>query len=430
MKVDLHYGKGVVSLEIGDENIGEIIKPWSGQADSDNAALADQITASDQLAEFEAKITGKRLCVLLSDGTRDIPLDNILGLLLPRLRKCSQLKCLICTGTHNADTEANTRIKQKIEAEAVKADICNWRICVHDCQRADFVNAGQTSRRTNVNFNAEAEKAEIFLVLSDVKCHYFAGYSNPVKNFVPGICSFETTEQNHSLILEDNSTFGLHPWHSNPSRRSNPLADDQLEAMKLILAGRSVYAWVTISSSGKILWSGFGQAERICARAFDMADKMNTHTTRPTDRLIVSPGGLPNDVNLYIAQRAIEMTKTAVKDGGQILFLAACPDGVGEKHTHENFYNTLTLPIEQILKTVENRYKLFSHKPYNFAKIIKRLSRIYLYSEIPDDIIKAIHLNPVNQPQAIVNDWIEENPKVKITIVDGANKIALYTRRP
>ena len=36
---------------------------------------------------------------------------------------------------------------------------------------------------------------------------------------------------------------------------------------------------------------------------------------KPVDRLIVSPGGLPNDVDLYIAQRALELTKAAVADG-------------------------------------------------------------------------------------------------------------------
>ncbi len=39
---------------------------------------------------------------------------------------------------------------------------------------------------------------------------------------------------------------------------------------------------------------------------------------------IVSPGGLSNDEDLYIAQRALELTRAAVTDGGEVLFLAAC----------------------------------------------------------------------------------------------------------
>jgi nickel-dependent lactate racemase len=265
-------------------------------------------------------------------------------------------------------------------------------------------------------------------VLSDVKCHYFAGYSNPIKNFVPGICSFETAEQNHSLALDDKATFGLHPWHSEQSRRANPLAADQLEAMWLIVKDRPVYALVTISTLDRIQWARFGPVEQVCRAAFAVADRRNTHTVSPVGHLIVSPGGLPNDVNLYIAQRALELTKNAVKDGGEVLFLAACPNGVGEEQTMENFYNLLTAPIEQVLKSVESEYKLFGHKSYKLARLIQRLRRIWMYSQIPDELIEAIHLHPAHQPQAVVNNWLAENPGAKITIVDGANKLALYAK--
>ena len=275
-------------------------------------------------------------------------------------------------------------------------------------------------------FNAKADDARIFLVLSDVKCHYFAGYSNPIKNFAPGTCSFETAEQNHSLALDDNSTFGLHPWHRDQSRRANPVAADQLEAMQLIIRKRPVYAMVTIGTLDRIQWARFGPAEQVSTEAFAASDEKNTHTVKPVERLIVSPGGLPNDVDLYIAQRALELTKNAVKNGGEILFLAACPKGIGEKQTMENFYNLLTAPIDRILKSIETEYKVFRHKPYMLARLLKRLRQIWMYSEIPDELIETMHLHPAHQPQEVVDNWLAEDPNAKITIVDGANKIALY----
>ncbi|GAI04101.1 unnamed protein product, partial [marine sediment metagenome] len=108
--------------------------------------------------------------------------------------------------------------------------------------------------------------------------------------------------------------------------------------MRLIIKQRPVYALVTISTLDRIQWAKFGPAEKVCTAAFAIADQRNTHTVEPVERLIVSPGGLPNDVDLYIAQRALELTKNAVKNGGEILFLAACPNGIGEEQTMENFY--------------------------------------------------------------------------------------------
>lgn len=426
MNIDLHYGKGFVTLRIPDENISEIIRPWQNKGKADSETVLSQALVCPEKNDFQKQLAGKRLCVLLSDGTREMPFTDIFGQLFPALQKCSLVRFLICTGTHNAETPQNHKIKETIEKAAIKAAICNFEIHIHDCQQDRFIHAGRTTRGTEVMFNAKADDARIFLVLSDVKCHYFAGYSNPIKNFVPGICTYRTAEQNHSLALDDNSTFGLHPWHRDQSRRANPVAADQLEAMRLIIKQRPVYALVTISTLDRIQWARFGPAEQVSTEAFVVTDQRNTHTVSPVERLIVSPGGLPNDVDLYIAQRALDLTKNAVKNGGEILFLAACPKGIGEKQTMENFYNLLTAPIDQILKSVESEYKLFSHKPYKFALLLQRLRQIWMYSEIPDELIEAMHLHPAHQPQEVVDNWLAEEPAAEITIVDGANKIALY----
>ena len=182
----------------------------------------------------------------------------------------------------------------------------------------------------------------------------------------------------------------------------------------------------TISSSTKMQWARFGPIQEAAGEAFAVIDENNTHTVKPVGRMIVSPGELPNDVDLYIAQRALELTKNAITDDGEILFLAACPKGVGEEQTMEHFYNRLTPPIEQVLESIQGRYKLFSHKPYKFAQLIKRLRRIWMYSQIEDTLIEAAHLYPTPQPQAVVDDWLKENPDVEIMIIDGANGIALY----
>ncbi|MHC4501057.1 MAG: lactate racemase domain-containing protein, partial [Planctomycetota bacterium] len=382
MKIDLHYGKGIVSLQVPQENIEQIVRPWQDKSAADNPALIEQALSTAEAGDFRTAVTGKRLCVLTEDGTRGVPTEDIFPRLFPALQNAAEVRFFICTGTHDAHTAENNRIKEQIEKNAANAQITNYTIHTHDCQQENFIDAGQTSRGTHVLYNAALDDADIFLVLSDMKTHYFAGYSNPIKNFVPGVCAF----------VDDKSTFGLHPWHNDPNRRNNPLAQDQLEAMQMIVKDRPVYVLGTISTSGKIQWARFGTAQSVTAEAFDRIDERNTHTVTPVPRLIISPGGLPNDVTLYIAQRALELTKNAVTDNGEIFFLAACPEGVGEQRTMENFYNLLTAPIDSILKSIEAEYKLYSHKPYKFAQLIQRLRKIWMHSEIADNLIQAAHI--------------------------------------
>lgn len=428
MRIDLHYGKGQLCLQIPEANIEQIIRPWQDDQPGNNPARLKEVLTGEQAERFRQASSGKRLCVLLDDGTRDEPFEDIFGQLFGMLQGSALVRFLICTGTHNPDTVENNRIRQQIEQAAGQSGIKHFQIYAHDCEHDRLINAGKTSRGTEIIFNALADDADVFLVLSDVKVHYFAGYSNPVKNFVPGICAYQTAEQNHSLALDGRSTFGVHPWHKDAGRRGNPLAEDQLEGMWLFVQDRPVYALVTISTAKKINWTRFGPAEAVSREAFDIVDQQNTHAVKPVTRLIVSPGGLPNDVDLYIAQRALELTKSAVAGDGEVLFLAACPDGIGEKQTIEDFYQRLTGPIDQVLKSIEGKYRLYSHKPYKFAQMIKRLRRIWVYSEIPDNFIEAAHLYPTHQPQTVVNTWLTEQPDAKITVVDGANKIALYSK--
>lgn len=426
MNIDLHYGEGFISLQIPEENLGPIIRPWQNEGGPDNTTLMQQAMTGEDVNHFQNEITGKRLCVLLDDGTRDNPFGDIFGPLFNALRISSFVRFLICTGTHDPETPENEIIKEQIVKAAGENGIGHFEIHAHDCENDQFVDAGITSYGTRILYNTLVDDADVLLTLSDVKVHYFAGYSNSVKNFLPGVCAFETAEQNHSLALNEKSTFGLHPWHPDESRRTNPLAADQFEGMQLIAKKRPVYTLTTITTSRQIRWAQFGPVERVTGEAFSAVDQKNTHTVTPHGRLIVSPGGLPNDVDLYIAQRALELTKNAVTDDGEVLFLSACPNGIGEQKTLENFYNRLILPLDEVFKSIESEYKLYRHKPYKFAQMIRRLRRIWMHTGISDDLIEAAHLYPTKDPQAIVDGWLTEQPDAKITIVDGANKIALY----
>ncbi|UCG57208.1 MAG: DUF2088 domain-containing protein [Phycisphaerales bacterium] len=426
MKVDIHYGRGLMSLRIPRGRIQGIIRPWQDDSQEDNLTVVRRAITERATNSFQDLVAGKRLCLLLDDGTRDEPFEDILGPLLSLLQSSSLVRVLICTGTHNPETPENTMICEFAETAAQRAGISNLEIHAHDCEQDGFVQAGRTARGTEILYNSLTDDIDVFLVVSDVKVHYFAGYSNPIKNFVPGICAYRTAEQNHSLALDEDSTFGVHPWHSDRNGRANPVAEDQFEGMRLIVKDRPVYALVTISAERKIHWARFGPVEEVTGEAFDVTDRKNTHSVRPVERLIVSPGGFPNDASLYIAQRALELTKNAVTDGGEVLFLSACPNGIGEKRTVENFYNRLTAPVGELLESIKSQYKLYSHKPYKFAQMIKRLRRIWVYSEMPDHLLDAAHLYPTHDPQSVVNGWLAERAGANITIVDGANKIALY----
>ena len=425
MEIPLHYGDGQISVEIPQKNVSEVIRPrCSAVSGRSNTEIVTQ--AINRAGEFTECIKGQILGVLVPDGTRDLPLSDIFPPLFPLLANTQKILFFICTGTHNADTSENRAIAELIRTEANQSAIKDYEIIAHDCQQTECISAGLTRRKTEILYNARLREAACFLIFSDIKHHYFAGYSNPIKNFVPGLCAFKTTEQNHSWTMNANARAGAHPWHPDIAMRDNPLAQDQYEAMTVIVQQRRVWAFVTLSSDRHLNWADFGPAEEVTAKAFLLADIANRFTVKPVQKIIISPGGLPNDVDLYIAQRALELTTQVLSDNGEILFAAACPNGIGSPRTKEQFYDKLICPLEKIQAARQQDYQLFSHKPWRFARLIQRLNCLWLYSQIEASVIEKIHMTPCLNPQIVINDWLDQNPNEQILVIDGANKTLLH----
>jgi nickel-dependent lactate racemase len=199
------------------------------------------------------------------------------------------------------------------------------------------------------------------------------------------------------------------------------------EAMGMITRDARIFLVAIISSSGKLVWADAGSPEPVTARGMELLDETSSFTVTPQTRVVVSPGGYPQDKSLYHAQRAIELTKNAVVDGGQILFLAECRDGVAPESAIENFYNKLTAPIDDVIKSISGKYHLYEHKAYKFAELLKLVSIVRLHSKLDKKTVEAAHLKQVEDPQSVIDEWIKEDPDVKILVLDKGNKIAVYS---
>jgi nickel-dependent lactate racemase len=198
------------------------------------------------------------------------------------------------------------------------------------------------------------------------------------------------------------------------------------EAMEIITREAKIFLVAIVTSDRKLVWADAGDHEPVTARGMELLDETSSFTVKPQERIIVSPGGYPQDKSLYHTQRAIELTKNAVIDGGEILVMAECRDGIAPEKAVENFYNKLTAPIDEVISSISGEYHLYEHKAYKFAELMKRVQRVRLYSTLDDETAQAVHLDPVQDPQAVIDEWIKDNPDVKILVLDKGNKIAVY----
>ena len=123
------------------------------------------------------------------------------------------------------------------------------------------------------------------------------------------------------------------------------------------------------------------------------------------DIVLVSQGGAPKDANLYQVQKALDNAKHAVKKGGTIILMGACNEGLGSK-TFESWLLSADT-AESMIDRIHKQFQLGGHKAAAIAMVLQNAS-IDLISEMEDDFVRSIFLNPKPSAQKALDDAFEK----------------------
>ena len=431
--IELSYGKGKKTLHIPESNLSGFLKPIStDERLSSEQAFASALDHPIGGAGLEDLVAGKKVCVTIEDYSRWEPHREIVSALSTRLGKARMVQYIVATGTHSPTDDRNLKIKSMIGDVAGDLDLV-FDVDINASREAKcFDYVGTTTRGTEVRANRKALNADIFITGSCMKPHYFAGYSAANKHFLPGVCAFDTIRVNHcGLIKDENSNYGRHPWHYDKGRRKNPLVSDMLEAMDLIVKGRPVYTLAAINEGNDVLWAQFGPIETVTRAGIKRADEIYSFTVQPVRHLVVSPGGSPYDEYMYTGIRAMELTLEAVQQDGEVLWLSECAGGIHSGATRqvvEDFHNAMKSDLNTLSERLDHPdVKFHTYKAYRFKRLSEKI-KIYGYSSLSNEILESVSIKPVNNPQKIIDTWLENDPDDRILFVDKANKLAVYDK--
>jgi len=430
-EVKLSYGEGKKTLHVPESNLAGFVKPISPDERLD-PAKAFEIALDNPVGgkRLEDLVAGKKACVTIEDYSRSEPHEAVVSALSSRLTGARMVQYIVATGTHNPTDERNLKIKSMIEDVAGSFSL-NFDVDINASRepgRFDYV--GTTTRGTEIRVSKKALDADIFITGADMKPHYFAGYSAANKHFLPGISSFDTVRVNHCGLIKDRkSNYGRHPWHYDEKRQDNPLVYDMLDAMNLVVKDRPVYTLSTINDAGDILWCQFGPIEAVTRAGIKRADELYSFSVEPVRHLVASPGGAAYDSYLYTGIRAMELTLEAVQQGGEVLWLSECADGIHTGITQqvvEDFYNAMKMDLQSLSDWLDRPdVKFHMYKAYRFKRLFEKI-KIYGYSSLSDEILESVDIKPANDPQSVIDGWLQSDPDDKILFVDKANKLAVY----
>ncbi len=233
-----------------------------------------------------------------------------------------RISIYIAYGTHAPQTEADCR-------RAYGAAYARGRWVHHRCDDlAVFIELGATRRGTPVRLRRDIMEAGSVITFGAISHHYFAGFGGGRKLIFPGLGEKAAVFANHGLFL-DRAARRLAPGCRPGVLAGNPLAEDLAEIEALRPADMAVHG--LLNSRGEVCDLRVGQGNRFFEQACARHAARFEAPGEDYDLVLASCGGFPKDINLIQSHKAIHHAAAFVRDGGRLILLARCADGVGSQ---------------------------------------------------------------------------------------------------
>ena len=403
MKIDIGIGNGTQPLQVADENLLQVLVPnevsfdLTGEAEV-KRALKNPI-GSGTLADIVHP--GEKIVIVTSDISRPMPTAVVMPSLLDELYAAGiareDITLVFALGSHRHQT--------KEEQEHLAGERAFREIACVDSDPDDCVHLGFTPHGTPIDITRVVAEADRRICLGNIEYHYFAGYSGGIKAIFPGSSTREAIQANHSMMVEEKACAG--------NLENNPVRDDLEEVRKHLSVDFILN--VVLDEHKQIVKAFAGHIEEAHRAGCAFLDTMyGIKIPHRAEIVVVSQGGAPKDLNLYQTQKALDNAKHAVAEGGIIVLVGSCKEGLGEK-VFETWLTEAKKP-EDLIERVMTNFQLGGHKAAAIAMVRKK-AEIYLVSDMDADFVKTLFMEPFATVQEAYDAALQKKGKDAKVIV-------------
>ncbi len=411
MQIDIRYGKdGVQKVDIPDKNLIGLFYPKDVKCGSPeetiNQAIDDPI-GYDSLDEFLKG--GEDIVFIVNDGTRPTPTAKVLDALSKRM-DLKKARYLIATGTHRDMTEEEYNFVFGKHYQYLKD-----RIICHKAKESECVYLGDSKNGTPMEVNKIAVDSDRMVIITSVEPHYFAGYTGGRKSFLPGVASYKTVEANHKLAMKEKA--------QALALEGNPVHEDMMDALECIKGKKIFSIQIVMDRHQNVYKVAAGDLNKAFDTAVSWAKEVFIAPIPEKADVVISVAPYPMDVDLYQSQKALDNGKWALKEGGKIIMVSKCREGIG----HPTFLTQLSTSSDPkvVLENLSKEYKLGYHKAAKMAEIATWAS-IWTVTDLDDELISKANMRQFPSVADAMAEAFKDNPDARVIILmDGSVTIPM-----
>ena len=388
-QIELAYGRSSFDFRF-DENRFSVLtsnvdhkEPLS---DFEIGAAFDDPIASPALDEVAG--SDDSVLIVVSDATRATASAQVVNLLIRRLVQAgvspANIAIIFATGIHRPVSEKET--VDLLTAFVVQ----RVRVLHHDAyDAARLITVGQTASGIDVEVNSALKEFSRVILSGGITFHYFAGFTGGRKSICPGLASARTIEATHMLAM-DFEHGGRKAGVRAGALDGNAVHEECERVAQLVAPAFSINTIVDENKrASKIFCGDWRVAHRTACEYY--LDQHSVSVPEKRDIVLVSCGGFPHDINMIQAHKALDMAALACNEGGTIILLAECSDGLGRPDFLKWFDASDSRALEARL---HDGYEVNGQTAWALLTKAER-HRVCLLSELPSEDVKRMRMVPV-----------------------------------
>jgi nickel-dependent lactate racemase len=278
-----------------------------------------------------ADLDGKRVCLVVPDGTRTCPLPLLLRATHQALAgRVAGVTVVIALGTHQGMSEEHLAAHLGYPPGASGEVYPDWEIINHESWRPEtFTSLGvigaerlaeltgglMTDTSVEVRINRVVAEADVAIVVGPVFPHEVVGFSGGNKYFFPGVSGAELINLSHwvGALITSAEMIG--------TRGVTPVRALVNEAASLIPAERLALCLVVASGTDTLHTAAFGTPEDAWAACAEVSAQTHvTYRERPVRRVLSIMPTKYEDI--WTAAKGFYKLEPIVADGGEVIIYA------------------------------------------------------------------------------------------------------------
>lgn len=327
-EINLRYGKSAVPFGYDAARFAVLGTAEDGRplSDVEIGAQLDAPVGAKPLEELVG--AGATVLIVVPDATRRTASGQIVNLIVRRLIANGTLpfdiRIIFATGIHRRVTDDEKReLLTPFIYQRIKTLDHNPR------DLAQLVNLGETSGGIPIQLNRALTEHDCVIVVGGISFHYFAGFTGGRKLICPGLAASRTISETHRLAFD-----------CEAKRRRAGVAAGMLDGNAVHEAFTEVVARLPPTFAVNTIVNDAGETVDLFAGDWIEAHRAacdvyaDGHTLKIAEKravVVVSAGGFPHDTNLIQAHKALDAASDACIEGGTIVLLAECGDGLGRE---------------------------------------------------------------------------------------------------